>query len=194
MSEEKNRMLAGDWFDPRDSELRADRIRIRKLVLTFNTTPRFFEDREKRHAHLRRMLGFLGNGSHIEPGTFACDYGYNIHLEDGASVNHGGIFLDCGRITIGAGTLVGPRVTILAVDHPHDEVAGSGRYCIGLPVTIGKKCWIGAGAIIHGGVTIGDNVVVAAGAVVRKDVPLNMVVGGVPARVLKGRAAKKAKD
>ena len=53
------------------------------------------------------------------------------------------------------------------------------------PIHIGRNVWIGAGAMILPGVTIGENAIIAAGAVVNRDVPANMIVGGVPARELR---------
>ncbi|WP_425432005.1 DapH/DapD/GlmU-related protein [Geodermatophilus ruber] len=63
-------------------------------------------------------------------------------------------------------------------DHPED---------LSRPVTIGDDCWIGYGAVILSGVTIGRSTIVAAGSVVTSDVPENAVVAGTPARVVKQR-------
>ena len=54
-----------------------------------------------------------------------------------------------------------------------------------LPITVGNSVWFGAGVIVLGGVTIGDNTVIAAGSVVTKDIPSNVIAAGVPCRVLR---------
>lgn len=64
----------------------------------------------------------------------------------------------------------------------HARISGA-EY--GKPVTIGHNVWIGGKAIVNPGVRIGNNVVIASGAVVTKDVPDNIVVGGNPAKIIK---------
>jgi acetyltransferase-like isoleucine patch superfamily enzyme len=58
------------------------------------------------------------------------------------------------------------------------------------PIVVGRNVWIGAGATVLQGVTIGDDAVVAAGAVVTRDVPPRVLVAGVPARVVKAVVAE----
>ncbi len=92
-------------------------------------------------------------------------------------------FTDPGGITLEEGVLIGPRATIISVNHP--LAPAERRGLILKPVRIRKNAWIGAGATILPGVTVGENAIVAAGAVVSKDVPPNTAVGGVPAKILK---------
>lgn len=88
-----------------------------------------------------------------------------------------------GGITIEDDVQIGPKVSLITENHPIDP---SQRKFLDLkPIVIKKNAWIGAGAIILPGVTIGENSVVAAGAVVNNDVPENTIVGGVPAKHLK---------
>lgn len=114
---------------------------------------------------------------------FHTNFGRHIFLGKNIFINHACSFLDLGCITIEDGVMIGPRVNITSENHPV-EVAKRKTLVPGA-VLIRQNAWIGAGATILPGVTIGENSVVAAGAVVSSDVPPNTVVGGVPAKVLK---------
>ena len=92
-------------------------------------------------------------------------------------------FQDQGGITIGDGALIGHNVVLATLNH--NENPARRDELIPQPIAIGKRVWIGANATITPGVTIGDGAIVAAGAVVTRDVPAGMVVGGVPARILR---------
>jgi maltose O-acetyltransferase len=74
-------------------------------------------------------------------------------------------------------------VQIYTADHPHDPEQRRAGLAFGRPVRIGSHVWIGSGAIILPGVTIGDDAVVGAGSVVTRDVPAGAKVMGNPARV-----------
>ena len=101
-------------------------------------------------------------------------------------------FLDPGRITIGDRVLLGPAVQIYSVSHPLDpgERAGASGVEFAKPVVIEDDVWVGGGAIILPGVTVGKGAVVGAGAVVSKDVAPYTVVGGNPATVIKNLRRK----
>lgn len=118
---------------------------------------------------------------------FYTNHGKNITLGKGVFINHACSMLDLGGIDIHDEVMIGPRVNITSENHP---VSPAERKTL-VPgrVTIKKNAWIGAGATILPGVTIGKHAVVAAGAVVTQDVPDNTVVGGVPAKVLKENIA-----
>lgn len=88
-------------------------------------------------------------------------------------------------ISIGENVHVGPRVMFETVNHGLKYVQGKGRGTWTKAIVVEDEAWIGAGAIITQGVTIGRGSVVAAGAVVVKSVDSNTVVGGVPARFLR---------
>ena len=114
---------------------------------------------------------------------FYTDYGKNITLGKGVFINEGCCFQDQGGIEIGDDVLIGQQVVIATLNHDlNPEKRGN---MMPKPVKIGNKVWIGAHATILAGVTVGENSVVAAGAVVTKDVPSNVVVAGVPAKVIK---------
>ena len=114
---------------------------------------------------------------------FYADYGKNISVGENVFINSGCCFQDQGGIEIGDNALIGQQVVIATLNH--DLTPAKRANMIPAPVKIGNNVWIGAHATILAGVTIGDNSVVAAGAVVTKDVPANVVVAGVPAKVIK---------
>jgi acetyltransferase-like isoleucine patch superfamily enzyme len=114
---------------------------------------------------------------------FYSDFGENIHIGKNVFVNHACTFMDRGGITLEDEVLIGPKVNLITTNHPLDP--SKRRSTISLPIVIKKRAWIGVGATILAGVTIGENSVVAAGAVVTKDVPANTIVGGVPAKIIK---------
>jgi acetyltransferase-like isoleucine patch superfamily enzyme len=98
-------------------------------------------------------------------------------------INHACSFLDMGGITLEDHVLIGPKVNLITENHPADPVNRRALQCE--PILIKQNAWIGAGATILPGVTVGVNSIVAAGAVVSKDVPDNTIVGGIPARIIK---------
>jgi acetyltransferase-like isoleucine patch superfamily enzyme len=117
---------------------------------------------------------------------FYTDFGRNISIGENVFVNHACTFMDRGGITLEDGVLIGPKVNLVTTNHPLNPAERRGT--ISHPIVIRRNVWIGAGATILAGVTIGENSVVAAGAVVTKDVPPNTVVGGVPAKIIKSIA------
>ncbi len=114
---------------------------------------------------------------------FHTNFGRHITLGKNVFINHACSFLDLGCINIEDNVMIGPRVNITSENHPVN--VAERKTLIPGAVTIKQNAWIGAGATILPGVTVGENAVVAAGALVNRDVPSNTVVGGVPARVLK---------
>ncbi|WP_316835003.1 sugar O-acetyltransferase [Pedobacter nutrimenti] len=111
------------------------------------------------------------------------NYGKNLKIGKNVFINFDCTFLDLGGITIEDNVLIAPKVSLLSEGHP---VSPAQRQSL-LPghIHIKKNAWVGAGATILPGVTVGENAIVAAGAVVSKDVPDNTIVGGVPAKIIK---------
>ena len=179
---EKAKMLAGELYRSLDPELVADTERAQRLVAQYNATPGVAA--EIRLALLHQLFGSLGDGAVIRP-PFACDYGYNIRLGRNAFINFNCVFLDCASIEIGDNLQMGPAVQIYTATHPLEaDVRRSGLESA-RPVSIGHDVWIGGGAIILPGVTIGDRSVIGAGSVVVHDVPAAKVVAGNPARIIR---------
>ena len=113
---------------------------------------------------------------------FICDFGNRVAFGKNVFINHSAILSASGGIEFQDGVSVAPGVRIATINHDFNN--RHTIYTYG-KVTIKKNVWIGMGATICPGVTIGENSVVAAGAVVTKDVPDNVVVGGVPAKIIK---------
>jgi acetyltransferase-like isoleucine patch superfamily enzyme len=178
-----NRMLAGGIIrndDPEMPEAWKIVFRTIKLSAELNTST----DVDQIRARLSEITG-----SEIDTTTtifipFFTNFGQHIKIGRNVFINHACTFLDMGGITIEDDVLIGPKVNIITENHPLDP---SNRKVLDLkPVLIKRNAWLGAAATILPGVTVGENSVVAAGAVVNKDVPDNTVVGGVPAKVLRG--------
>ena len=114
---------------------------------------------------------------------FYTDCGKNIFIGKNVFINSGCRFQDQGGIKIGDGVLIGHNVVLATINH---DIAPSKRSDMHLaPIVIGKNVWIGSNATVLPGVTIGDGAIIAAGAVVTKDIPGNVIVGGVPAKIIK---------
>ena len=99
-------------------------------------------------------------------------------------INNAVMLADICPIRVGDGTQIGAMAQLLAADHPRDPAIRAGGLENGRPVTVGRNCWIGAGALILPGVTVGDDAIVGAGAVVTRDVAPGATVAGCPARPL----------
>ena len=114
---------------------------------------------------------------------FYTDFGRNTHIGKKVFINSCCHFQDQGGIFIGDGCLIGHSVVLATLNHaPEPSKRQNLRH---KPIRIGKGVWIGANATITAGVTIGDNAIIAAGAVVTKDIPADMIAGGVPAKIIK---------
>lgn len=182
MKSEKEKMLNGELYDAADPELTKDRINARRLSRLYNETKETEDD--IRSELLKDLFGSTGKNIGIEP-SFKCDYGYNIHVGENFYANFDCVILDVCEVQIGDNCLLAPGVHIYTATHPLDPTERSSGLEFGKPVTIGNNVWMGGRAIINPGVAIGNNVVVASGAVVTKDVPDNVVVGGNPAQIIK---------
>lgn len=180
MGAEKEKMLRGELYQADDAELEADMRRCQELLVRLDSLPAG----EERFGVLRELLGGIGERSELRS-PFRCDYGYNIEIGSGVFANYNCVFLDTGRITIGDGSEMGPAVQIYAADHPHDPELRRDYYEFSRPVTVGKNVWIGGGAILCPGVTVGDDSIIGAGSVVTRDIPAGVVAVGNPCRVLK---------
>lgn len=114
---------------------------------------------------------------------FYSEFGKNLTLGKDIFINIGCRFQDTGGITIGDGSLIGHGSTLTTLNHGIDPDRRADM--IPSPVTIGRTVWLGAGVTVLPGVTIGDGAIVGAGSVVTKDVPANVIVAGVPAKLIR---------
>ena len=181
MTSQKQRMLAGELYIADDPELAADAARAAAWMVRYNGS--LGQDAADRHALLTEGLGRVGAGAVVRP-PFHCDYGYNIVLGERVFLNFACVILDVARVEIGAGTQIGPGVQILTADHPRDPALRAQGWECGRPIRIGANVWIGGGAILLPGITVGDDAVIGAGSVVTRDVARGQTVAGNPARGL----------
>lgn len=176
------RLQAGEavsYSDPAHSEIGEAAERTTKLLIEFNSTA----DVEKN----RKLWGKI-SGEALDPSSMIqipvyVNIGQFTRIGKNVYINHLCSMLDMGTITIGDDVLIGPKVNILSEEHPVNPAER--KALMVRPVVIKNGAWIGAGATILPGVTVGENSIVAAGAMVNKDVPDNTVVGGIPAKVIK---------
>ena len=181
MKTQRQKMLAGEMYDPMDPELAAARSRARTLCQALNAT------REDEQAERRRILCDLfdaGGDSVWMQSPFFCDYGSNIRLGERVFFNFNCVVLDVCPVTIGDFTLFGPAVQIYTATHPLNSELRR-REEFGKPVEIGSDVWVGGGAIILPGVRIGSRAVIGAGSIVTRDVPDDVFAAGNPCRVIR---------
>jgi maltose O-acetyltransferase len=181
MSTARQKMLAGAMYDPLDAELVAARLRARDLCQDLNATRE--SDQTERRRILRELFGRGGDTVWMQP-PFYCDYGANIELGERVFFNFNCIVLDVCRVRIGDFTLFGPAVHIYTPLHPFDAERRR-REEYGKPIDIGSDVWVGGGAIILAGVSIGSRAVIGAGSVVTRDVPDAVFAAGNPCRVIR---------
>lgn len=181
MPTEREKMLAGELYDPFDPELVAGRDRARELCRALNAT-REAEDRERRRL-LQDLFGTGGESVWMQP-PFHCDYGSNIHLGTRVFFNFNCVVLDVCEVHIGDFTLFGPGVQILTPLHPANAALRRQQE-FGKPIEIGSDVWVGGGVQILAGVRIGSRSIVGAGSVVTRDVPDDVFAAGNPCRVIR---------
>lgn len=181
METEKEKMLAGKLYDPLDPQLSRERERCRELCQRLNDSR---EDQpEERRAILAELFG-APTDAWIQP-PFFCDYGSNISLGQKVFFNFNCVVLDVMRVEIGSNVLFGPSVQIYTATHPIEAAERRTWLEFAKPVAIGSDVWVGGGAIICPGVTIGDRSVIGAGSVVTRPIPPDVFAAGNPCRVIR---------
>lgn len=182
MKSEKDKMLAGELYDPLDKQLADERLRARILLKDLNDSAE--NEVDKRTKILNDLLPQAGEDLWIQP-PFFCDYGTNISIGEKVFFNFNCTVLDVMQVEIGSRTMFGPNVQVYTATHPlnHKERASGLEYA--KPVSIGEDVWIGGGAIICPGVSIGDRTVIGAGSVVSKNIPADVFAAGNPCKVIR---------
>ena len=181
MSTERDKMLAGKLYDALDPTLVANRYRARELCQKLNAASD--SDETLRRQLCREIFGKGGDTVWMQP-PFFCDYGSNIELGERVFFNFNCVVLDVCRVCIGDYTLFGPGVQILTPMHPLNAALRR-KEEYGKPVHIGSDVWVGAGAFVLPGVSIGARAVIGAGSVVTRDVPSGVFAAGNPCRVIR---------
>lgn len=181
MKSEREKMLAGELYDPLDPELVAARARARDLCQALNATRE--SEQDVRRGILTELLG-AGSETVLMQPPFFCDYGANIHLGTRVFFNFNCVVLDVCPVHIGDFTLFGPAVQILTAMHPFDATLRRSQE-FGRPIEIGSDVWVGGGALILPGVKIGSRSVIGAGSVVTRDIPEGVFAAGNPCRVVR---------
>jgi maltose O-acetyltransferase len=178
----RERMLAGDLYIADDPELEAASKRATRLAAQFSAA--YPLDPDAARPILDDLLGSIAPDAHIR-GPLFVDYGTYITVGRGTFINYGLTALDVAPITIGNDVQIGPHVQLLTPTHPVDPEPRRNKLEAAKPIVIEDNVWLGGGAIVLPGVTIGENSVVGAGSVVTRDVPANSVAVGNPARVIR---------
>jgi maltose O-acetyltransferase len=181
MRTEREKMLAGELYDPLAPDLVRARERARDLCQDLNATRE--RDQETRRRILKELFGKGGESVWMQP-PFFCDYGSNILLGQRVFFNFNCVVLDVCRVVIGDYTLFGPAVQIYTATHPMDAERRR-KQEFGKPITIGSDVWVGGGAILCPGVTIGSRSVIGAASVVTRDIPDGVFAAGNPCRVIR---------
>lgn len=175
-------MLSGRLYEAWDPDLVRRRTRARELTQRYNATGP--NDQAQRETLLRELLGRVGAKPWIEP-PFYCDYGDNIEFGDNVYLNFACVILDCAKVALGNNVLVGPNVQFYAAYHPLDARERIKGPELAAPIAIHDNVWLGGGAIVCPGVTIGANTTIGAGSVVTKDIPAGVLAVGNPCRVVR---------
>lgn len=177
-----DRLRSGETIPANDTQaykMREAAFNTKKLLIEMNSSAHPDE--------IRNLLSQI-TGSEIDESVAVftplyINYGQHTQIGKNVFINFDCVFLDMGGITIDDNVQIAPKVSLLTESHPIEPE--DRQSLVPKPIHIKKNAWIGAGATILQGVTIGENSVVAAGAVVSKDVPDNVIVGGVPAKIIK---------
>lgn len=182
MASERQKMQAGKWYSCLDPELAHLQSRARNAVHQHNSLPP--DQRGAIAPELRDLFANVGAGAMIET-QFHCAYGMNISLGTGVYLNAGCTILDTASVIIGARSMLGPRVQIYCANHHNDAERRAAGLEIALPVNIGSRVWIGGGAILLPGISVGDDAIIGAGSVVTHNVEPGATVVGNPARPIR---------
>ncbi|MGY3944964.1 sugar O-acetyltransferase [Aeromonas tecta] len=190
--------MASDWDDilaggplTQTEEIANDRIRGQALLATLNATAA--GDHETRQRLCGELFGHCPDSCWISS-PFICEFGRNIHIGEKTFFNFNVTILDVGEVHIGNNVLLAPNVQIYTATHSLNHLERRNWTAYNKPVQIGDDCWIGGGAIICPGVTIGPRSIIGAGAVVTRDIPADSLAVGNPARIIRTLSPDEPRD
>ena len=178
----RERMQSGKLYFCTDEEIAKEQLECLEILYDYNPTRP--SESQKREQILKNLLAEIGENCYIEPPLHA-NWGKYTHFGNNVYANFNLTLVDDTDIFVGDNVMFGPNVIIATAGHPVDPPLREKVAQFNIPVRIGKNVWIGAGAIVLPGVTIGDHSVIGAGSVVTKDIPPNVVAVGNPCRVLR---------
>jgi len=156
----------------------------RAMAITARINRLGFDDADQVRALLAELIGRPVDDSVTLIPPFYATGGADTRVGRNVFINQNCTLYDLGGIDIGDDVMIGPNVSLITSGHPL-EPSRRRAAVTAAPIVIERNVWIAAGAIVIGGVTVGENSVVAAGSVVTRDVPANTLVGGNPARVIR---------
>ncbi|UXU87616.1 sugar O-acetyltransferase [Burkholderia sp. S-53] len=159
----------------------------RAMAITARLNRLTFDDAADVRALFSELIGTQVDDGFVLIPPFHATGGAGMKIGRNVFVNQNCTFYDLGGLEIGDDVMIGPNVSLITSGHPV-EPSRRRDFVVAKPITIERNVWIGAGATIIGGVTVGENSVVAAGAVVTRDIPPNTLVGGNPATVIRSIA------
>jgi len=180
MKTEKQKALSSEEYCFLDEELINEQQRAKRLWRRYNRV----DDESDPESIIPELFGSVGEGYIVEP-PFRCSYGVNIQVGRQVFFNYGCVILDSCSVTLGDRVMMGPGVQLYTAAHPLEAERRAACMETAQPITIGSYVWIGGGAIVLPGVTVGDGAVIGAGSVVTRDIPCNAVAAGNPAKIIK---------
>ena len=180
---DREKIHSGKVYYPSGDEIMTEQLSYVNKLYDFNMTRP--TELKKREEMLKEMFWEIGENCYIEPPFHANWGGHHVHFGNNVYANFNLTMVDDTHIYVGDCTMFGPNVTVATAGHPICPELREKAYQFNMPVHIGRNCWIGAGALIMPGVTIGDNSVIGAGSVVTKDIPSNVVAVGNPCKVMR---------
>lgn len=188
---DRERMEKGLLYDSGVEELLSEQMQYQEKLWEFNALrPSQIEEQQR---CMKELFAECGEGNFLQRPVYANWGCRHVHLGSNIYANYNLTLVDDGHIFIDDWTKIGPNVTIATAGHPVLPMLREGHALqFNKDVHIGRRVWIGAGAVICPGVTIGDDSVIGAGSVVTRDIPPGVVAVGDPCRVM--RAIDEERD
>ena len=177
------RMEAGLLYDCGDEDILKDQFPYQDRLWEFNQLKP--SDLEAKEAYMKEVFAECGDDCYIELPFHANWGGAHVHFGNGVYANYNLTLVDDGHIFVGDHVMFGPNVVVATPGHPIDPELRARNLQFNRDVHIGNNVWIGAGAILLPGVSVGDDTVIGAGSVVTKDIPAGVVAVGNPCKVLR---------